>query len=139
MSSGGKGTRLRQPLTRRSISSRMRTTSCKLSAHKEQHRLSLELTTGGRIIRVPFTGSVKLRSLLLKSGPGDQTPAKVALVGYLILFLSAIRERLFLHFANTPVQFANIDNLDFSDVQDKEPLQQFDVAVGREVGEYTLK
>ncbi|KAH9999195.1 DUF1000-domain-containing protein [Russula compacta] len=66
------------------------------------------------IIRVPFTGSVKLRSLLLKSGPGEQTPAKVAL-------------------------FANIDNLDFSDAQDKEPLQQFDVAVGREVGEYTLK
>ena len=32
------------------------------------------------IIRIPFTGSVKLRSLLLKSGPGDQTPAKVALV-----------------------------------------------------------
>jgi hypothetical protein len=32
------------------------------------------------IIRVPFTGSVKLRSLLLKSGPGDQTPAKVKLV-----------------------------------------------------------
>jgi len=42
-------------------------------------------------------------------------------------------------FANTPIQFANIDNLDFSDAQDKEPLQQFDVAVGREVGEYTLK
>jgi hypothetical protein len=66
------------------------------------------------IIRVPFTGSVKLRSLLLKSGPGEKTPAKVAL-------------------------FANIDNLDFSDAQDKEPLQQFDVAIGREVGEYTLK
>ncbi|KAI0261692.1 hypothetical protein BGY98DRAFT_940617, partial [Russula aff. rugulosa BPL654] len=62
------------------------------------------------IIRVPFTGSVKLRSLLLKSGPGEQTPAK----------------------------FANIDNLDFSDAQDKEPLQQFDITVGREVGEYTL-
>jgi hypothetical protein len=42
-------------------------------------------------------------------------------------------------FANAPIQFANIDNLDFSDAQDKEPLQQFDVAVGREVGEYTLK
>ncbi|KAH9972739.1 DUF1000-domain-containing protein [Lactifluus volemus] len=66
------------------------------------------------IIRIPFTGSVKLRSLLLKSGPGEQTPAKVAL-------------------------FANIDNLDFSDAQDKEPLQQFDVAIGREVGEYPLK
>jgi len=66
------------------------------------------------IIRVPFTGSVKLRSLLLKSGPADQTPAKVAL-------------------------FANADNLDFGDTTDKEPLQQFDVAVGREVGEYAVK
>ena len=28
------------------------------------------------IIRIPFTGSVRLRSLLLKSGPGEQTPAK---------------------------------------------------------------
>jgi hypothetical protein len=37
------------------------------------------------IIRIPFTGSVKLRSLLLKSGPGEQTPAKVALVRYSIL------------------------------------------------------
>ena len=40
----------------------------------------MELTIGGSIIRIPFTGSVKLRSLLLKSGPGEQTPAKVALV-----------------------------------------------------------
>jgi hypothetical protein len=34
-----------------------------------------------RILRVPFTGSVKLRALLLKAGPGDKTPAKVSLVG----------------------------------------------------------
>ena len=37
------------------------------------------------------------------------------------------------------IQFANIDNLAFSDAQDKEPLEKFDVAVGREVGEYTPK
>jgi len=67
-------------LTRRSISSRMQTTSCKSPARKEQHRFPVQLSIGDRIIRVPFTGSVKLRSLLLKSGPGDQTPAKVALV-----------------------------------------------------------
>ena len=36
------------------------------------------------IIRVPFTGSVRLRSLLLKTGPGDQTPSKVVVV---IMFL----------------------------------------------------
>lgn len=34
-----------------------------------------------RIIRIPFTGSVKLRSLLLKTGPADLTPLKVMLVG----------------------------------------------------------
>ena len=51
------------------------------------------------IIRVPFTGSVKLRSLLLKSGPGDQTPAKVALVGVFLCVknsyftTSTVRER----------------------------------------------
>lgn len=33
-----------------------------------------------RIIRIPFTGSVKLRYLLLKTGPTDNTPVKVALV-----------------------------------------------------------
>ncbi|KAG6373304.1 galactose-binding domain-like protein [Boletus reticuloceps] len=66
------------------------------------------------IIRVPFTGSVKLRSLLLKAGPGDQTPQKIAL-------------------------FANEPSLDFDDVSDKSPAQEFEVAVGREVGEYAVR
>ncbi|KZV72665.1 DUF1000-domain-containing protein [Peniophora sp. CONT] len=66
------------------------------------------------IVRIPFTGSVKLRSLLLKTGPTDQTPEKVAI-------------------------FANADNLDFSDATDKEPSQEFAVAQSRDVGEYSLK
>ncbi|KAF9267664.1 DUF1000-domain-containing protein [Marasmius fiardii PR-910] len=66
------------------------------------------------IIRIPFTGGVKLRALLLKSGPGDQTPEKVSL-------------------------FANEDNLDFSDITDKTPTQDFNVPQGREVGEYAVK
>ncbi|KAF7299400.1 PITH domain-containing protein [Mycena indigotica] len=66
------------------------------------------------IIRIPFTSSVRLRSLLLKTGPGDQTPSKVAL-------------------------FANEDNFDFDDVADKTPTQEFIVAPGREVGEYALR
>ncbi|GLB33646.1 putative PITH domain containing protein [Lyophyllum shimeji] len=66
------------------------------------------------IIRVPFTGSVRLRSLLLKTGPTDQTPAKVAL-------------------------YANAASLDFSDIGDRKPTQEFDVAQGREVGEYAVK
>lgn len=33
-----------------------------------------------RILRIPFTGSVRLRALLLKAGPGAQTPSKVNLV-----------------------------------------------------------
>ncbi|KAG5635781.1 hypothetical protein H0H81_010141 [Sphagnurus paluster] len=70
------------------------------------------------IIRIPFTGSVRLRSLLLKTGPTDQTPSKVALM------LS---------------QFANAANLDFDDINDRKPTQEFDVAQGREVGEYAVK
>ncbi|KZT19231.1 DUF1000-domain-containing protein [Neolentinus lepideus HHB14362 ss-1] len=65
------------------------------------------------IIRVPFTGSVKLRAVLLKTGPADQTPAKVLL-------------------------YANENNLDFSDATDKKPTQEFAVAQGREVGEYSV-
>lgn len=65
----------------------MQTTSCKsvfvpcffvLHAQGCTHRWSA--IDAIRIIRVPFTGSVKLRALLLKAGPGDQTPAKVSLV-----------------------------------------------------------
>ncbi|KAJ3744212.1 galactose-binding domain-like protein [Lentinula detonsa] len=66
------------------------------------------------IIRIPFTGSVKLRSVLLKTGPADLTPLKVVL-------------------------FANEDNLDFQDVADRKPTQEFDIAQGREVGEYAVK
>ncbi|KAA1467425.1 DUF1000-domain-containing protein [Dentipellis sp. KUC8613] len=66
------------------------------------------------IIRIPFTGSVKLRALLLKTGPGDQTPSKVSV-------------------------FANEDDLDFDNASDKQPAQELTVAQGREVGEYALK
>jgi len=66
------------------------------------------------IIRIPFTSSVKLRSLLLKTGPTDQTPLKVVL-------------------------FSNEDSLDFQDIADKTSTQEFAVAQGREVGEYALR
>lgn len=63
------------------------------------------------IIRIPFTGSVKLRAVLLKAGPGDHTPAKVAL-------------------------YNNVENLDFSDIADLKPTQEFDIVQSRDVGEY---
>ncbi|CUA68505.1 PITH domain-containing protein 1 [Mus musculus] [Rhizoctonia solani] len=66
------------------------------------------------ILRIPFTGSVKLRGLLLKTGPGDQTAQKVSL-------------------------FPNTDNLDFSDANESEPTQSFDVVQSREVGQYSVK
>ncbi|KIY63538.1 DUF1000-domain-containing protein [Cylindrobasidium torrendii FP15055 ss-10] len=66
------------------------------------------------ILRVPFTGSVKLRAILLKTGPGEQTPDKVCI-------------------------FANEDNLDFSDVSERKPIQEFDVPESRDVGEYAVK
>ncbi|PCH42607.1 DUF1000-domain-containing protein [Wolfiporia cocos MD-104 SS10] len=63
------------------------------------------------LIRVPFTGSVKLRAVLLKTGPGDLTPAKVAL-------------------------FSNMENMDFSDIADRKPVQELDVPQSNDVGEY---
>jgi len=63
------------------------------------------------IMRIPFTGSVKLRALLLKAGPGDQTPAKVAL-------------------------FNNVEHLDFTEITEHKPTQEFEMPQGREVGEY---
>ncbi|KAF8896495.1 galactose-binding domain-like protein [Infundibulicybe gibba] len=66
------------------------------------------------IIRIPFTGSVKLRSLLLKTGPAGQTPSKVAL-------------------------FVNEPSLDFDDISDRTPIQEFDIPQGREVGEYSIR
>ncbi|KAJ7599067.1 galactose-binding domain-like protein [Mycena floridula] len=65
------------------------------------------------IIRIPFTGSVRLRSILLKTGPGGQTPSKLAL-------------------------FANADNMDFGDASEKTPTQEFAVVQSREVGEYAV-
>jgi len=66
------------------------------------------------ILRIPFTGSVKLRALILKAGPTDQTPDKVAL-------------------------FANQQSLDFNDVADKTPTQEFDVAQSEDACEYAVK
>ncbi|KAJ7202885.1 DUF1000-domain-containing protein [Mycena pura] len=66
------------------------------------------------IIRIPFTSSVKLRSLLIKAGPADQTPSRVAV-------------------------FSNENNFDFGDIADKTPTQEFMIAQGREVGEYALR
>lgn len=63
------------------------------------------------IIRIPFTGSVKLRALQLKAGPGDQTPAKVQL-------------------------FTNLDHVDFNDIGNLKPAQEFEIPQGREIGEY---
>ncbi|KAF8802423.1 DUF1000-domain-containing protein [Phlegmacium glaucopus] len=66
------------------------------------------------ILRIPFTGSVRLRALLLKAGPGAQTPSKLSL-------------------------FANNASLDFDDVSDKTPTQEFNVPQSRDVGEYAVK
>ncbi|KAG8900305.1 hypothetical protein FRB99_006125 [Tulasnella sp. 403] len=66
------------------------------------------------IIRIPFTGSVKLRSILLKAGPGDETPTKLCI-------------------------YPNEDNLDFNDVNYKKHAQEFDIPQSKEVGEYAVK
>ncbi|KII89615.1 hypothetical protein PLICRDRAFT_39727 [Plicaturopsis crispa FD-325 SS-3] len=66
------------------------------------------------ILRVPFTGSVKLRALLLKTGPADQTPTRIEL-------------------------FPNESNLDFDSVSDKEAAQGFDIPQDRDIGQYPVK
>jgi hypothetical protein len=62
-----------------SFLSQMLMISCKLVS-RCPYGAKMSLITLFRILRVPFMGSVKLRSLLLKAGPADQTPVKVALV-----------------------------------------------------------
>ncbi|KAH7919369.1 DUF1000-domain-containing protein [Leucogyrophana mollusca] len=66
------------------------------------------------ILRIPFTGSVKLRALILKAGPTNQTPNKVAL-------------------------FANQQSLDFSDVADRKATQEFEVVQTADACEYAVK
>ncbi|KAJ2449271.1 histone deacetylase (class I) Clr6 [Coemansia sp. RSA 2336] len=67
------------------------------------------------IIHVPFTGMVKLKSLLVWGGADDSAPASVRL-------------------------FANRDGLDFDSVEDAEPTQQVELARGlAEPAEYPVR
>ena len=36
-------------------------------------------------------------------------------------------------------QYANHDSPSFSDIQDKDPLQEFEIPVSQEIGEYGVK
>ena len=66
------------------------------------------------ILRIPFTGSVRLRSLLLKCGPADQTPSEVHI-------------------------YANRD-IDFDSAPDTPPTQKLEsIPQSREVVEFPLK
>lgn len=69
------------------------------------------------IIRIPFIGSVKLRELMLKTGPSEQTPSEVHV-------------------------YANLESLDFEEassgtIQSQQKLQS--IAVAREAISYPLK
>jgi PITH domain len=69
------------------------------------------------IIRIPFIGSVKLRAIIMKAGPNEQTPEELHV-------------------------FANRDELDFDQASSgaPEPTQKLSsIAVGREVISYPLK
>ena len=80
---------------------------------------------------MPFTGSVKLRALLLKAGPGEKTPAKVSLVCRAVDYARVS--------PNARLQFANENTIDFGDIVDRAPTQEFDIPQGREVGEYQVR
>ena len=86
------------------------------------------------IIRIPFTGSVRLRSLLLKTGHTGHPPLKVALVTIFGIEGSVLcMPDMF-----WSIQYANEASLDFEDIADKNPSQEFNVAEGKEVGEYAV-
>ena len=87
----------------------------------------------GSIVRVPFTGSVRLRAILLKAGPAPHTPSKVLLVSYTY-------NRSY-HYVGVSFtwQFANDMNLDFDDAADRVPTQEVNIVETRQVGEYAIK
>lgn len=58
-----------------STSSQKRMMKCILNVLDHDRR-----SRNGSIVRVPFTGSVRLRAILLKAGPASHTPSKVLLV-----------------------------------------------------------
>ncbi|CAO3671023.1 unnamed protein product [Umbelopsis vinacea] len=67
------------------------------------------------IIFIPFTGSVKLRSICLRSGHGDYAPSKLKI-------------------------YTNKDGIDFDDVNDLQPVQEYDLVRGSDdVVEYTTR
>ncbi|GAA6010727.1 hypothetical protein JCM11491_002917 [Sporobolomyces phaffii] len=65
------------------------------------------------ILRIPFTGSVKLRSILVKAGPAGFTPDKMKV------------------FANR--------QLDFDEATSTEVTQEFEIAETREAAEYIVR
>ncbi|BGP15862.1 hypothetical protein JCM10213_005652 [Rhodosporidiobolus nylandii] len=65
------------------------------------------------ILQIPFTGSIKLRSILIKSGPAGFTPDKMQV-------------------------YAN-QKLDFDEASSVDVTQSFDVAVTREVIEFAVR
>ncbi|GAA5958206.1 hypothetical protein JCM21900_000142, partial [Sporobolomyces salmonicolor] len=65
------------------------------------------------ILQIPFTGSVKLRTILVKAGPAGFTPDKMQV-------------------------FAN-QQLDFDEATSTDVTQSFEVAVTREVVEYAVR
>ncbi|GAA6027402.1 hypothetical protein JCM8097_007833 [Rhodosporidiobolus ruineniae] len=65
------------------------------------------------ILQIPFTGNIKLRSILVKAGPAGYTPDKLQV-------------------------FAN-QALDFDEATSVDVTQSFDVAVTREVVEYAVR
>ena len=70
--------------------------------------------------------------MLLKTGPGDKTPEKVQLVCVANIYvLCLVSEWVCCQFTQ--------ENIDFDNVEDITPIQELEIAPGREVGEYTVK
>ena len=66
------------------------------------------------ILRIPFTGSVKLRSIIVRTQGGEECP-------------------------NSMQVFANVDQLTFDDASSTTPTQTIDVVQSREPVEYSVR
>jgi len=88
---------------------------CKPWHERMDNNVALESDADDQlIIRIPFTASVKLKAILMRSGPGDETPQKIQV-------------------------FANEESLDFDDISSRKCIQEFDIPQSSEVGEYAVK
>ncbi|KAM0752213.1 DUF1000-domain-containing protein [Meredithblackwellia eburnea MCA 4105] len=87
------------------------------------------------ILHIPFTGSIKLRSILVKGGPAGHTPDKLKIVRSQIISFERGALEAYPSFLS---KFAN-QTLDFDEATSTDVTQELDIAVTRDPVEYALR